>query len=45
MTAPSGGTAKRNTISRVDIKVLLGKDYIVGKMMRFLREIKMFEEM
>ena len=39
-TAFNGGTAERNTISRA----LLGKSCEVEKLMRFLKETKMFEE-
>ena len=43
--APNGWTTKRkkNNIHG-DIRTLLGKDFEVEKMMRFLREIKMFKE-
>ena len=45
-SSPNGGTAERNTISKGDIRTLLGKGCEVEKVMRFLREmLGMFEEM
>ena len=40
---PMEGTAERNNIQG-DIRILLGKECEEEKMMRFLREIGMFEE-
>ena len=43
MTAPNRGTAEKNNIQS-DIRTLLGKDCEMEKIMRFLREMGIFEE-
>ena len=43
MTAPHGGTAERKIIQG-DIRALLGKYCEVEKILRFLREMGIFEE-
>ena len=43
-TAPNGGKSRKKYNIQGDIKTLLGKNCVVEKMMRFLKEMEMYEE-